>query len=103
MRARCCNAVVAAQRQLQTAAHAYAVNRRNDGLARALYLRNHGVQIGLLQGCFLAKLLDIRAPEKALPAPVITMACTAASALARVSPSSTACRVDSPRPLTGDC
>ena len=69
MRARCCHAVVAAQRQLQTAAHAYAVNRRNDGLGRALYLRNHGVQIGLLQGCFLAKLLDIRAPREGLAGP----------------------------------
>ena len=40
-------------------------------------------------------------PEKALPAPVMTMDCTAASALAFCSASVTARRVAMPRPLTG--
>jgi len=40
-------------------------------------------------------------PEKALPAPVITMAFTAGSCAARCRPSTAAVRVARPRPLTG--
>ena len=40
-------------------------------------------------------------PEKALPAPVSTMACTAASACALFTPSAIARRVSKLRPLTG--
>ncbi len=40
-------------------------------------------------------------PEKALPAPVSTMALTAASACACSSPATRPCRVARPRPLTG--
>ena len=40
-------------------------------------------------------------PEKALPAPVITIALTALSALALATPSVIPMRVDNPSPLTG--
>ena len=40
-------------------------------------------------------------PENALPAPVMTIAFTAASALARSMPSTTSVRSAWPRPLTG--
>ncbi len=65
-RARRRNAVVTAQRQLQPAAHAHPVDGRHHGLGRLLHLRNHGVQIGLLQCGFLAKLLDVRTAREGL-------------------------------------
>ena len=63
--------------------------------------RNHGIEIGLLHRLVGAELLDVRPAENAPPAPVMTMALTAASCCALSRPSTMPWRVERPRPLTG--
>ena len=62
----CRHAVVTTQGQLQPAAHAHGVNGSHNGLAGLLHLRNHGVQIGLLQSRLFAKLFNVSAARERL-------------------------------------
>jgi hypothetical protein len=101
LRARHGDAVVAAQRQFQAAAHAHGMDRRHHRLGRALGGGNQGVQAGLGQRLGGIEFFDVGAARKALPAPVMTMALTASSASACWMPFTAAVRVSRPMPLTG--
>ena len=85
------DAVVAAERELQPTAHAHAVDRGDHRLGRA---RRAGGSASAGCGSAVAlgepNSLMSAPPENALPAPVITMALTAASACARSTASAKA-------------
>jgi hypothetical protein len=96
------HAKMAAKRQLEAAAHRNAVDRRDDRLARPL----DRIRITVCSDGSASAFGELNSrmsapPEKALPAPVMTIALTAASACARRRPSTIPVRSAWPRPLTG--
>ena len=61
-----CDAVMAAQRELQATAHHHRMNRSHHWLAGLLQHGNHTAQVGLLHGTGAAELFDVGAAGKRL-------------------------------------
>jgi hypothetical protein len=95
------NAVVAAQRQLQPAAHADAVNRGNHGLGRQVQLLDDRDQMRLAVGIFLAELGDIGTARESLAGARDDDGLDGIIRQSLAQPSTTPRRVARPRPLTG--
>ncbi|MCY1231944.1 hypothetical protein D9M72_444110 [compost metagenome] len=60
------HAVVAAERQLEAAAHAHGVDGCDDGLGRGFEREDHAQQVGLLQRLGRAEFLDVRTARERL-------------------------------------